>query len=447
MALLSLKQVTVSYGGPNLLDKVDFQLEQGERVCLVGRNGAGKSTLMKLIASEIKQDAGEIRGQNLKIARLEQEVPAGTSGSVFDVVAHGLGNIAPILIAYHDVIHRLATDSSDKILAELEKVQHNLEAVDGWTVEQRVESVISRLSLDGDVDFSGLSGGMKRRVLLAQALVKQPDILLLDEPTNHLDIASITWLEEFLKSYGGTLLFITHDRTFLQALATRIVQLDRGNLVSFPGDYANFLERREAMLSDEAQQNALFDKKLAQEEVWIRQGVKARRTRNEGRVRALEQLRRERGQRREVLGNVKMKLQDSDRSGKLVFEAEDLGQSFDGRVLFKDFSTVIQRGDRIGIIGANGCGKSTMLSILLGRTEAETGTVHRGTKIDVAYFDQLRSQLDEEKSVTENVSQGSDFVEIAGVPKHIIGYLQDFLFTPERARTPVKALSGGERNR
>lgn len=447
MALLSLKQVTVSYGGPNLLDKVDFQLDQGERVCLVGRNGAGKSTLMKLIAGEIKQDSGEIRGQNLKIARLEQEVPAGTSGSVFDVVAHGLGNIAPILIAYHDVIHRLATDSSDKILAELEKVQHNLEAVDGWTVEQRVESVISRLSLDGDVDFSGLSGGMKRRVLLAQALVKQPDILLLDEPTNHLDISSITWLEEFLKSYGGTLLFITHDRTFLQALATRIVQLDRGNLVSFPGDYANFLERREALLSDEAQQNALFDKKLAQEEVWIRQGVKARRTRNEGRVRALEQLRRERGQRREVLGNVKMKLQDSDRSGKLVFEAENLGQSFDGRVLFKDFSTVIQRGDRIGIIGANGCGKSTMLAILLGRAQPETGTVIRGTKIDVAYFDQLRSQLDEEKSVTENVSQGSDFVEIAGVPKHIIGYLQDFLFTPERARTPVKALSGGERNR
>lgn len=447
MALLSLKQITVSYGGPNLLDKVDFQLDQGERVCLVGRNGAGKSTLMKLIAGEIKQDSGEIRGQGLKIARLEQEVPAGTSGSVYHVVAHGLGEIAPILIAYHDVIQRLATDSSDKILAELEKVQHNLEAVDGWTVEQRVESVISRLTLDGDVDFAGLSGGMKRRVLLAQALVKQPDILLLDEPTNHLDISSITWLEEFLKSYGGTLLFITHDRTFLQALATRIVQLDRGNLVSFPGDYANFLERREALLSDEAQQNALFDKKLAQEEVWIRQGVKARRTRNEGRVRALEQLRRERGQRREVLGNVKMKLQDSDRSGKLVFEAENLGQSFDGRVLFKDFSTVIQRGDRIGIIGANGCGKSTMLSILLGRTQPETGTVLRGTKIDVAYFDQLRSQLDEEKSVTENVSQGSDFVEIAGVPKHIIGYLQDFLFTPERARTPVKALSGGERNR
>ncbi len=447
MALLSLKQITVSYGGPNLLDQVDFQLDQGERVCLVGRNGAGKSTLMKLIAGEIKQDSGEIRGQSLKIARLEQEVPAGTSGSVFDVVANGLGEIAPILIAYHDVIHRLETDSSDKILAELEKVQHNLEAVDGWTVEQRVESVISRLSLDGDVDFSGLSGGMKRRVLLAQALVKQPDILLLDEPTNHLDIASITWLEEFLKSYGGTLLFITHDRTFLQALATRIVQLDRGNLVSFPGDYANFLERREALLSDEAQQNALFDKKLAQEEVWIRQGVKARRTRNEGRVRALEQLRSERGQRREVLGNVKMKLQDSDRSGKLVFEADNLGQSFDGRVLFKDFSTVIQRGDRIGIIGANGCGKSTMLSILLGRAKPETGEVKRGTKIEVAYFDQLRSQLDEEKNVTENVSQGSDFVEIGGIQKHIIGYLQDFLFTPERARTPVKALSGGERNR
>ncbi|NQZ52936.1 MAG: ATP-binding cassette domain-containing protein [Piscirickettsiaceae bacterium] len=447
MALLSLKQITVSFGGPNLLDKIDFQLKKGERVCLVGRNGAGKSTLMKLIAGEIKQDGGEVLGKGLKIARLEQEVPAGTEGSVFDVVAKGLGDIAPLLIEYHHVIHQLETDSSDKVLAALEKAQHNLEAVDGWSVEQRVESVITRLSLNADDDFSSLSGGKKRRVLLAQALVKEPDILLLDEPTNHLDISSITWLEEFLKSYNGTLLFITHDRMFLQSLATRIVQLDRGNLVSFPGDYANYLLRREEMLSDEAQQNALFDKKLAQEEVWIRQGVKARRTRNEGRVRALEQLRRERSQRQEKQGNVKMQLQDADRSGKLVIEAENISQSYDGRVLFKDFNTVIQRGDRIGLIGPNGCGKTTLLSILLGRLEAESGTVKLGTKIEVAYFDQLRSQLDEQASVVDNVGQGKDFITINGAEKHVMGYLQDFLFTPERARTPVKALSGGERNR
>ncbi len=447
MALLSLKQLTVSFGGPNLLDKVEFQLDRGERVCLVGRNGAGKSTLMKVIAGEIKPDGGEIIGQGLNIARLEQEVPEGTDGTVFDVVAQGLGDIAPLLIEYHHVIHQLETDSSEKVLAALEKAQHKLEAVDGWSVEQKVEAVISRLSLDGDVDFSALSGGMKRRVLLAQALVKEPDVLLLDEPTNHLDIASITWLEDFLKSYGGTLLFITHDRMFLQSIATRIIQIDRGQLVSFPGDYANFLVRREAMLEEEAQQNALFDKKLAQEEVWIRQGIKARRTRNEGRVRALEQLRRERGERREVQGNVKMKLQEADRSGKLVLEADSVGQSYDGRQLFKDFSTVIQRGDKIGLIGANGCGKTTLLSILLGRRQPETGTVKLGTKMEIAYFDQLRGQLDENMSVVDNVGQGKDFVEVNGASKHVMGYLQDFLFSPERARTPIKSLSGGERNR
>lgn len=447
MALLSLKQLTVSFGGPNLLDKVEFQLDRGERVCLVGRNGAGKSTLMKVIAGEIKPDGGEIIGQGLNIARLEQEVPEGTDGTVFDVVAQGLGDIAPLLIEYHHVIHQLETDSSEKVLAALEKAQHKLEAVDGWSVEQKVEAVISRLSLDGDVEFSALSGGMKRRVLLAQALVKEPDVLLLDEPTNHLDIASITWLEDFLKSYGGTLLFITHDRMFLQSIATRIIQIDRGQLVSFPGDYANFLVRREAMLEEEAQQNALFDKKLAQEEVWIRQGIKARRTRNEGRVRALEQLRRERGERREVQGNVKMKLQEADRSGKLVLEADSVGQSYDGRQLFKDFSTVIQRGDKIGLIGANGCGKTTLLSILLGRRQPETGTVKLGTKMEIAYFDQLRGQLDENMSVVDNVGQGKDFVEVNGASKHVMGYLQDFLFSPERARTPIKSLSGGERNR
>lgn len=447
MALLSLKQITVSYGGPNLLNNVDFQLDRGERVCLVGRNGAGKSTLMKLIAGELTPDGGEIRGQDLKIARLEQEVSGSTDGSVFDVVARGLGEVAPLLIEYHHVLHQLETDASETVLAALARAQSKLEAADGWSVEQRVESVISRLSLNADNEFSALSGGMKRRVLLAQALVKEPDVLLLDEPTNHLDINSITWLEEFLKSYSGTVLFITHDRTFLQALATRIVQLDRGNLVSFPGDYRSFLQRREALLAEEESQNALFDKKLAQEEVWIRQGIKARRTRNEGRVRALEQLRRERGQRREKLGNVKMELQDAQRSGKLVVEAEDLMQSYGGITLFSGFTTSIQRGDRIGVIGPNGCGKSTLLSILLGKNNPEQGEVTLGTNLEVAYFDQLRSQLDEEASVVDNVGQGSDFVEISGARKHIMGYLQDFLFTPERARTPVKALSGGERNR
>jgi len=447
VALLSLKQVTVSYGGPNLLDKVDFQLDRGERVCLVGRNGAGKSTLMKLIAGKITADGGEIIGQGLKIARLEQEVSGSTEGTIFDVVAQGLGEVAPLLIEYHHVLHQLETDTSEAVMAALEKAQSKLEAADGWSVEQRVESVISRLSLDADSEFSALSGGMKRRVLLAQALVKEPDVLLLDEPTNHLDINSITWLEEFLKGYAGTVLFITHDRTFLQALATRIVQLDRGQLVSFPGDYRSYLERREALLAEEEQQNALFDKKLVQEEIWIRQGIKARRTRNEGRVRALQQLRRERSQRREKQGNVKMQLQEAQRSGKLVIEAEDLMQSYDDRTLFSDFTTLIQRGDRIGVIGPNGCGKSTLLSILLGRNKPEQGEVTLGTNLEVAYFDQLRSQLDEEVSVVDNVGQGSDFVEIGGSRKHIMGYLQDFLFTPERARTPVKALSGGERNR
>lgn len=448
MALLSLKQITVSYGGPNLLDKVDFQLDRGERVCLVGRNGAGKSTLMKLIAGEIKADSGEMMGtQEIKIARLEQEVPIGTHGKVFDVVAEGLGEIAPLLVEYHHIVHQLETDSSEALLDKLEKAQHKLEAIDGWSMEQRVETVISRLSLDADTDFDSLSGGKKRRVLLAQALVKQPDILLLDEPTNHLDIESITWLEGFLKSYGGTLLFITHDRMFLQALATRIVQLDRGNLSSFPGDYNNYLKKREEMLASEAEQNAQFDKKLAQEETWIRQGIKARRTRNEGRVRALQQLRKERSQRREKLGSVQMQLQEAERSGKLVIEAENISQSYDGKQLFKNFTTLIQRGDRIGVIGPNGCGKSTLLSILLERQAPESGEVKTGTNLEVAFFDQLRSQLNEDESVVENVGQGSDHVDINGSRKHIIGYLQDFLFTPDRARTPVKALSGGERNR
>src|SRR5690554_5859869 len=340
---------------------------------------------MKVIAGEVLPDSGEMVGlQELKIARLEQEVPAGTEGSIFDVVAAGLGEVAPLLVEYHHIVQQLQHDSSEQILSKLEKAQHKLEAVDGWSLEQQVETVISRLSLDADVEFASLSGGMKRRVLLAQALVRQPDILLLDEPTNHLDISSITWLEGFLKSYGGTLLFITHDRSFLQALATRIVQLDRGQLVSFPGDYRNYLQKREALLAAEAEQNAQFDKKLAQEEVWIRQGIKARRTRNEGRVRELEALRRERSERRDVSGSAKVEIQPADESGKIVLQAEDISYAWDDdtsgrKVVLENFSSTILRGDKVGIIGPNGAGKTTLIRLLLGDIQPQSGSVKLGT--------------------------------------------------------------------
>ena len=447
MALLTLKNITLSYGETHLLDKVNIQLDQGERVCLVGRNGAGKSTLMKVIAGECLADEGEILGRNLTITRLEQEVPTASSGTVYDMVATGLGEIAPLLTEYHRITHQLERQYDDKLLSALEKVQQQIEVHQGWSVEQRVSTVISKLSLNADVLFSALSGGMKRRVLLAKALVAEPDILLLDEPTNHLDIDSIIWLEGFLANYTGTVLFITHDRVFLQAVATRILQLDRGQLTSYPGDYQQYLIRREALLAEEAQHNALFDKKLAAEEVWIRQGIKARRTRNEGRVRALEKLRYQRSQRQEQQGQVKIAIQEAARSGKLVIQAEDIGHCFDDKPLFEHFSTVISRGDKIGILGRNGCGKSTLLSVLLTKMKPSFGHVTLGTNIEVAYFDQLRNQLDETKSVVDNVGQGSDYVESQGERQHIMGYLQNFLFTPERARTPVKALSGGERNR
>ncbi len=448
MALLSLNQICLGYGGPYLLDHVDFHLDKGERVCLIGRNGTGKSTLMKLIAGELQAESGSITApQGLRVTRLEQEVPASTQGSISDVVAGGLGNVGPAVAQYHQALKRLETDSSPKALEALEKAQAALEALDGWSVEQRIEVVLNRLSLDPDMTFSDLSGGMKRRVLLARALVSDPDILLLDEPTNHLDIHSITWLESFLKSYEGTVLFVTHDRVFLQALATRIVELDRGLLTSYPGNFQTYLERKEAALESEAQSNAEFDKRLAKEEAWLRRGVKARRARNEGRVRALKELRAERSARRSRMGQVNMTLQEGSKSGKMVLETRSVSKRYDGQDLFKDFTTTIHRGDRVGIIGPNGCGKSTLLKVLLGQLEPDSGSVRIGTSLDIAYFDQMRSLLDEEKSVSENVSPGSETVEINGNKKHIIGYLQDFLFSPERARTPVKALSGGERNR
>ncbi len=448
MPILTLHNLQLSFGGPLLLDNVNLSIGRGERICLLGRNGAGKSTLMKLITHELKPDDGEmVVEKGACIVRLTQEVPEGTEGTVFDVIASGLGAVGELVREYHQISTQLCNDCSEALLEQLSRVQQKLEAADGWQVEQRVESVISRLSLDADIEFSALSGGLKRRVLLGQALVLEPDLLLLDEPTNHLDIASIEWLEEFLLSYRGSLLFITHDRTFLRHLATRILELDRGQLTDWPGDFDNFLRRKEEMLNAQEKENARFDKKLAQEEVWIRQGIKARRTRNEGRVRALKTMREERSQRRERTGQVKMGVQSGERSGKLVVEVEHVDYAWDGDPIIKGLSTTIMRGDKIGIIGPNGSGKSTLLGLLLGKLQPTSGTIKMGTKVEVAYFDQLRSALDEDKSVQDNVGGGSDKVTIDGREKHIISYLQDFLFSPERIRTPVRALSGGERNR
>ena len=448
MALLVLRGVTVSYGGPPLLDGVDLQIEPGERLCLVGRNGSGKSTLMRVLSGEITPDDGEIvRQGGVWVARLTQEVPHGTRGSVFDVVAAGLGNAGTLLAQYHQVSAELAAGGGDAALRTLEQVQQALEAAGGWELNRDVETVLSRLQLPADADFTQLSGGLKRRVLLAQSLVTRPDLLLLDEPTNHLDIEAINWLEEFLLGFGGTLLFVTHDRAFLRRLATRIVELDRGRLTSWPGDYDTYLRRKQETLESEATANALFDKRLAQEEVWIRQGIKARRTRNEGRVRALQALRRERQERRERQGGARIESNQGERSGQLVAEAQNVSFAYDGRSVVRDFSTTIMRGDKVGIIGPNGAGKTTLLRLLLGHLEPQQGTVRLGTKLEVAYFDQHRALLDEELSVLDNVAQGSEQITVNGQSRHVISYLQDFLFAPDRARTPVKALSGGERNR
>ncbi|HEX4869960.1 MAG TPA: ATP-binding cassette domain-containing protein [Moraxellaceae bacterium] len=447
MPLLTLRDVTLGFGAAPLLDSVNFTLDRGERVCVVGRNGEGKSTLLKVVEGRLQPDSGEIvRQGGLTVAAMPQEVPTGLGGTVFAVVAAGLGAIAATLTRYHALSERLAHGDT-AVQADLAAAQEQLDAGDGWALTHRVEQVLSRLELDGEADFGSLSGGRKRRVLLARALVAEPDILLLDEPTNHLDISSITWMEEFFRSYPGTLLFITHDRAFLQAVATRIIELDRGVLRDFPCRYGDYLQRKEQQLEAEAQANALFDKKLAQEEVWIRQGIKARRTRNEGRVRALKALREERAARRERSGNVAMAIGEAERSGKLVLEATDVRVRLGGQLLVDGFSATVMRGDKIGLIGDNGMGKTTLVRALLGEIPLESGSVRHGTKLEVAYFDQLRTQLDEEKSVLDNVAQGSDFIDINGTRKHALAYLQDFLFAPQRARTPVKALSGGERNR
>ncbi|QWT18938.1 ATP-binding cassette domain-containing protein [Bacillus sp. NP157] len=441
MSLIQILGLDFSVGGPLLLEQVDLSLDLGERVCIVGRNGAGKSTLMKLIAGELKPDDGEIRLQGgTRVARLTQEVPQDTSGSVFDVVADGLGELGHLLARYHHLLEEGDMDA-------LGDVQSEIEAHNAWDLDTRVQNVIERLELPEHADFADLSGGMKRRVLLGQALVRDPNLLLLDEPTNHLDIEAIAWLEGFLKNFSGAIVFITHDRSFLRSLATRIVEIDRGSVSSWPGDYDNYLRRREERLHAEAQANAHFDRRLAQEEVWIRQGIKARRTRNEGRVRALKAMRNERQERREKSGNAKMTMANAQASGRKVIDAKNVTQAYDGRTLIRDFSGTIMRGDRVGIMGPNGAGKSTLLKILLGQLAPQEGTVVLGTGLEVAYFDQHRIALDDRMNALDNVAEGREYIELNGQRKHIIGYLQDFLFSPERARAPITRLSGGERNR
>ena len=431
-----------------ILENISLKIQPKERIGLLGRNGAGKSTLTKLIAGEILPDSGEInKSSSLRVTRLVQDVPTGTVGTIFQVVASGLGDLTPLLESYHEVLKSVSEDPSNRNMEVLESCQHALEAANGWRVEQMVEQTLSKFGLDPDAQFKTLSGGMKRRVLLAQALVVEPDVLLLDEPTNHLDIPAIEWLEDQIRLFQGAVLFITHDRRFLDMLATRIVELDRGTLRSYECNYQTYLERRDQELSAEADQFAAFDKKLAKEEEWIRQGIKARRTRNEGRVRALEQLRRERAARRERQQTADLTLIDASKSGRLVIEAEGLGLTLGDNKLFEDFATTVLRGDRIGVIGPNGVGKSTLIKTLLGQIEPTEGTSKLGTNLEIALFDQLRETLDDDASVIDNLQPGSDFVEVGDGKKHVIGYLQDFLFSPDRARGPTRMLSGGERNR
>ena len=443
MSLVAFQNVIFAVGGPPLLDNAQFTLERGERVAVIGRNGAGKSTFLKLIAGEHRPDEGEVRVQTgVRISRLEQEVPNDWQGPVFDVVAQGLGDVGGLLARWHDISH-----DPDPDLSEMASLQTQIEEIGGWELERRVEQALQRVELDGELDMQSLSGGMKRRVGLARALVQNPDVLLLDEPTNHLDLESIQWLEKFLLNWPGATVFITHDRRFLRSLATRIVEIDRGELSSWPGDYANFLRRRDERLHAQAQEQARFDKLLAQEEVWIRQGIKARRTRDEGRVRRLKAMRDERSQRRNAQGNVRMEISSAQGSGKRVFLLDNVTHGFSDRCLIRDFSSTVLRGDRIGLVGPNGTGKSTLIKLLLGQMQADQGQITIGTQLQVAYFDQYRSILREDWNALENVAEGRDFVEINGARKHPIGYLQEFLFSPERARAPISALSGGERNR
>jgi ATP-binding cassette subfamily F protein uup len=448
MALLGMQDVSIAFGGPPVLDRASLNIERGERVCLLGRNGAGKSTLMKLLDGTIAPDSGAaVRESGVSVARLEQEVPSNVTGSTFDVVAAGLGERGLLLARYHDASHRVASDSSESAMRELDRLHHALDLEHAWQLNTRVETVLTHLGLDADLPFDRASGGRKRQTLLARALVREPDVLLLDEPTNHLDIDAIEWMEQFLIDHEATLLFVTHDRAFLHRVATRIIELDRGRLADWGADYDTYLRRKEAALSAEAREWSEFDKKLAKEEVWIRTGIRARRTRNEGRVRALEALRLERSARRDRTGTVRLQAQEAERSGRLVVETRNVSFKRGDRAIIKDFSTTITRGDRVGVIGPNGSGKTTLLRLLLGEFEPDSGTVRMGSGVELVYFDQMREQLDPEQSVFDSIADGADFVEIGPARKHVSGYLQDFLFPPDRARTPVAALSGGERNR
>ncbi|MFV3412530.1 ATP-binding cassette domain-containing protein [Pseudomonas nitroreducens] len=446
MTLLKLTDVSLAFGTTPLLDKVSWQIGRGERVCIIGRNGTGKSSMLKLVKGEQKPDDGDIwRAPSLKIGELPQELPRADDRTVYDVVAEGLAEVGELLAQYHHLSMHI---ESEEDLNKLARVQQDLEARDGWRLGQLVDTTLSRLQLPADKTLAELSGGWRRRVLLAQALVAEPDLLLLDEPTNHLDIGAIAWLENALADFPGAVLFITHDRSFLQAVATRILELDRGHLIDWNGDYASFLVHKEQELAAEEAANALFDKRLAQEEVWIRQGIKARRTRNEGRVRALKAMRNERAERRERQGKASFQMETAEKSGKQVIVVEKAGFAHPGGpALIRDFSLVLQRGDRIGLLGANGTGKTTLLKLLLGDLQPTSGSVKEGTRLEVAYFDQLRHQLEPEKTVIDNISEGREFITINGQNRHVLSYLGDFLFSPQRARTPVKALSGGERAR
>ena len=448
MALISLTNGYLSFSDAPLLDHAELHIEPNERVCLVGRNGAGKSTLLKIIAGDVLMDDGKIQYEkDLVVSRLEQDPPRNAQGNIFDYVAEGVGHLTDLLKEYHHISVQLEENYSDQILSQLEQVQAKLEHADGWRFENKINEVLLKLGLNPNTKLSALSGGWLRKAALARALVCDPDVLLLDEPTNHLDVEAIEWLENFLLDFQGSIVFISHDRSFIRKMATRIVDLDRGQLVSYPGNYDLYLTTKEENLRVEALQNELFDKRLAQEEVWIRQGIKARRTRNEGRVRALKAMREERRQRRDVMGTAKLQLDTSSRSGKIVFEMEDVSYEIAGKTLLKDFSTTILRGDKIAFVGPNGCGKTTFIKLLLGEIQPTSGKIRCGTKLDIAYFDQYRADLDPEKTVMDNVADGKQDIEVNGVKRHVLGYLQDFLFPPKRAMTPVKALSGGERNR
>ena len=450
MPHITLNNASLAFGHHALLDHADFQLDNNERVGLIGRNGAGKSSLLKALARELKLDDGALWvDAGARVVYVPQEPQLNPAHTVFEAVAEGLGTIQQTIIDYHQVTHDMSEPDADMdaLMEKMMELQHELDVKNGWAIQSKIEAVLSRLTLDADVNVTKLSGGWRKRVALARALVAEPEVLLLDEPTNHLDLSAIEWLEELLLSFNGSVLFITHDRRFLDRLATRITELDRGKLTDFVGNFTAYTIKKEELLAVEEVHAAKYDKFLAQEEVWIRQGIKARRTRNEGRVRRLEALRIERAARRERQGNVKLNLDTGERSGKLVAELENVVKGYGDRILINGFSTRILRGDKIGLLGPNGIGKTTLLKLILGDIEADSGTIERGTKQSVAYFDQMREQLDDEATLADTISPGSDFIEIGNERKHVISYLEDFLFAPQRSRSPVKSLSGGERNR